>query len=127
MNGGGTVQSRLTAASFERYLDGFEEVEPEDMLDARGGRVRYSVTPAGGGATLYRLGGFLQKVDPQLRYLRLFNPYARKSWSVQLSPRDGSRVRLWYFAPGTSDEIATMRKLLSRLESGELVLTKRRR
>ena len=72
----------------------------------------------------YRLGGILKSVDPQLRYLRLFNPYAKASWSVQLQPGAGKNVRLYYMAPGTSDEISTMRDLLQKLENGQLIIKK---
>lgn len=114
----GGVQANLDEDSFAAYLDGFEPVEPADLLEARGGRVRYATDASG--STRYRLGGWLQKVDPSLRYIRLFNPYARASWSVQLTPG----TRLWYMPPGTSDEIATMRRLLQQLESGALQITK---
>ncbi len=113
------VQAALDEDSFAAYLDGFEPVGASDLLDARGGRVRYAVDRADG-STQYRLGGWLQRVDPQLRYVRLFNPYARRSWSVQLGPG----TRLWYMPPGTSDEIATMRRLLQQLESGAIRITK---
>ena len=116
------VQSRLDETTFAAYLDGFEPVAAEDLLEARGGRVRYAIDGGGGGGqTQYRLGGWLQSVDPQLRYLRLFNPYARRSWSVQLG---GGGVRLWYMPPGTSDEVATMRRLLQQLDSGAVRITK---
>ena len=117
--GGRGVQAVLDEDSFERYLDGFETVEPADLLEARGGRVRYAID-APDGSTQYRLGGWLLKVDPALRYLRLFNPYARRSWSVQLTPD----TRLWYMPPGTSDEVAAMRRLLQQLETGAVRVTK---
>ncbi len=122
-----SVQSRLTEATFANFLDGFGEVQPQDLLEARGGRVRYVVEDLDGGGNVrarkYRLGGWLTKVDPSLRYLRLVNPYARKAWSVQLQPR-GQSVRLYYMPPGTSDEIATLRNLLTQLENGEIRITK---
>ena len=121
-----TLQSRLDDRSFARYLAGFEEITAEDLLSVRGGRVRYTITSPSG-EVKYRLGGLLVKVDPGLRYCRLLNPYAKRAFSVQLRPRDGSRVRLWYMAPGTSDEIATLRDLLSKVERGEIVITRVRR
>ena len=116
-----SVQSRLTEATFANFLDGFQLVTPEDLLDAKGGRVRYVIEGQGG--TQYRLGGWLTRVDPQLRYIRLVNPYARKSWSVQLRPQ-GKRVRLYYMPPGTSDEVAMMRTLLTQVENGTIQITK---
>lgn len=121
------VQSRLTEDTFANYLDGFAEVQPQDLLEARGGRVRYVIEDLDNRGNVrgrkYRLGGWLLKVDPALRYLRLVNPYARKTWSVQLRPA-GQNVRVYYMPPGTSDEIATLRNLLTQLENGEIRITK---
>jgi hypothetical protein len=122
-----TVQSRLDDASFAKYIDGFEVVRAEDLLEAKGGRVRYVIEDLDSRGNVvmkkFRLGGWLNRVDPQLRFLRLFNPYAKKTWSVQLAtPRQ--RVRLYYMAPGTSDEVAMMRKLLQQLENGDITIRK---
>jgi hypothetical protein len=121
------VQARLDDASFARYIDGFEVVRPEDLLEAKGGRVRYVIEDVDSRGNVvtkkFRLGGWLTRVDPQLRFLRLFNPYAKKAWSVQLAtPRQ--QVRLYYMAPGTSDEVAMMRKLLQQLENGDITIRK---
>lgn len=124
---GGGVQGQLTEATFANFLDGFQEVTAEDLLEAKGGRVRYVIETldAAGYARhqAYRLGGWLTKVDPALRYLRLVNPYAKRAWSVQLRPV-GKRVRLYYMPPGTSDEVATMRNLLTQIESGAIRVTR---
>lgn len=121
------VQSRLNEGTFANFLDGFEEVSAQDMLDAKGGRVRYVIESLDSRGNVtgrkYRLGGWLTKVDPGLRYLRLVNPYAKRSWSVQLQP-PAQRVRLYYMPPGTSDEIATLRNLLTQLENGEIRITR---
>lgn len=125
--GAGGVQSRLTETTFQNYLGGFAEVTPADLVDKRGGRVRYvtETVDAWGRATSrqYRLGGWLTGVDPGLRYLRLVNPYARKAWSVQLA-KPGQSVRLYYMPPGTSDEIAFMRQIMTQLENGEIRITR---
>lgn len=125
--GGAGVQARLDDASFAKYIDGFEVVRPEDLLEAKGGRVRYVIEDLDSrgnvAAKKFRLGGWLARVDPQLRFLRLFNPYAKKAWSVQLAtPRQS--VRLYYMPPGTSDEVAMMRKLLQQLENGDITIRK---
>ena len=131
-NGGGPningVQSRLTEQTFSQYLDGFQEVQASDLLEAKGGRVRYAIDTLDSTgrrivSTQYRLGGWLVSADPGLRFVTLFNPYARKKWSVQVRP-DGKRVRLYYMAPPTSDEAAMMRNLLAKLESGEIRITR---
>jgi hypothetical protein len=124
-----SLQSGLNERSFGKYLKGYEPVEDlTDLLEARGGRVRYALEtldPSGRvDSVQYRLGGILKSVDPKLRYLRLFNPYAKASWSVQLQPGPGKNLRLYYMAPGTSDEISTMRDLLQKLENGQLVIKK---
>jgi hypothetical protein len=122
-----SIQSRLTEDTFANYLDGFTAVRAEDLLEARGGRVRYAIDDLDSRGnvrgTKYCLGGWLTKVDPGLRYLRLVNPYAKRSWSVQLQP-DGKNVRLYYMPPGTSDEIAMLRNLITQLENGEIRITK---
>lgn len=122
-----SVQSRLDESTFANFLDGFDEVSADDLLEARGGRVRYVIesVDARGNVTgrKYRLGGWLTKVDPALRYLRLVNPYAKRAWSVQLQP-PGAQVRLYYMPPGTSDEVATLRNLLTQLENGEIRITR---
>jgi hypothetical protein len=124
-----SLQSRLTEATFANFLDGFSEVQAADLLDARGGRVRYVIedVDARGNVTArqYRLGGWLTRVDPMLRYLRLVNPYAKRAWSVQLRP-PGKTVRLYYMPPGTSDEVATLRSLLSQMENGDIKITRTR-
>lgn len=124
-----TLQSRLTEETFARYLEGFAPAVPHDLLDSRGGQVRYAIDTidAAGSviSTLYRLGGTLTTVDPELRYFRLLNPYARRSWSVQLCRRNPrERVRLWYMPRATRDEIIMFRKLLAQLEAGQIRITR---
>lgn len=123
------IQSDLTERGFQKYLRGYEPIDNlTDLLGAAGGRVRYALETLDSGGRVkdvqYRLGGILKSVDPQLRYLRLFNPYARATWSVQLQPAPGKRLRVYYMPPGTGDEISTMRDLLQKLENGELVIKK---
>ena len=116
-------QDSLTEETFAQTLDGFEQVEARDLLEAKGGRVRYVIETAQG-KRMYRLGGYLSKVDPRLRYLCLFNPYAKRRWSVQLAT-PGQSVRLYYMAPATSDEAAMIRNLLQQIENGDVTLRKR--
>ena len=124
-----SLQSKLTETTFSNFLDGFQEVQARDLLELKGGRVRYVIEDVDAYGNVrsrkYRLGGWLTKVDPMLRYLRLMNPYAKKAWSVQLTP-PGQHVRLYYMPPGTSDEIATMRNLLTQMENGTIRITKSR-
>jgi hypothetical protein len=123
----GKVQKNLDASSFSQYLDGFQEVRPEDLLGAKGGRVRYIIETldSNGKAAKkeYRLGGYLSFVDPQLRYARLFNPYAKQQWNFQLNP-PGKRVRIFLCPRGTSDEISFLRRLLDMVDRGEVQIKK---
>ena len=126
------VQAGLDDASFAERCAGFDEVQPQDLLSMRGGTVRYvteRLDPATGevAGKQYRLGGILISVDPHLRYLRLLNPYARVTWSVQLGATAARRTRLWYQAPSTSSEVTMMRRLLQQLENGEIQIKKTRR
>ena len=120
-----TFQDTLTEETFASYLDGFEPVDLADLPGLRGGRMRYVIETLGPDGEVasrkYRLGGVLTKVDPRLRYLRLFNPFARLSWSVQLQPAD-KRLRMYHMAPATGPEIALLRTLLKQLEAGEIVI-----
>ena len=131
-----SFQSTLNESTFATYLEGYAPIVPQDLLDARGGRVRYAIdTPDAAGnvvETKYRLGGILTFTDPRLRFCRVFNPSAPNrygnhpgmGWSVQLRKPRGERIRLWYMPPGSKDEIAMFRKLLQRLESGEIKIAR---
>ncbi len=128
-NNRNSVQSKLDEASFSQYLDGFREIQPNDLIGAKG-RVRYAIDTVDSSgrivSTVYRLGGWLAGVDPTLRYFQLFNPYAKKKWSVQLRRNRGERLRLYYMAMPTSDETALMRELLTKLEDGSIRISKGR-
>ncbi len=128
VNNNAGVQSRLDETTFSQYLDGFQEVQAADLLNgAAGGRVRYVIDTVDAYGRVvrsdYRLGGWLANVDPQLRYLQLFNPMAKARWSVQLQ-KPGTRVRLYYMPRGTSDEVSMMRSLLEKLERGEIAISR---
>lgn len=132
----GTVQRNLNATSFAKYLEGYSQIVPQDLLEAKGGTVRYAIDTMGANnsvtGTQYRLGGTLTSVDPAMRYIRLLNPYAQGphsahrgvSWSVQLERPAGERLRLWYMPPGSKDEVVMFRKLLQQLENGDVKITK---
>lgn len=131
-----SVQGGLTEETFSAYLEGYEPVVPQDLLDAKGGSIRYAIDTKGG-PTQYRLGGLLTMVDPDLRYLRLLNPNAIDTrnptparhkgvgWSVQLKRPPNERIRIWYMPNASRDEVVMFRKLLQQLETGEITITKR--
>lgn len=126
---GSGVQSRLDEAGFRQYLEGYDEITPQDLLAIKkGGRMRYRLDTVGPRGTIvdtkFRLGGILSTVDPKLRYIRLFNPVTRTAWSVQLQ-NPARLVRLWYMAPVAQDEILMFRKLLDKLDAGEIAISKK--
>lgn len=106
---------------FQEKLDGFSAANVGDLVP--GGYVRYSVHSRG--SDLYRLGGVLTYVDPQHRFLRLKNPHSSVSWSVQLVRAPGETLQL-YFRPKESS-IDPWKRLLRRLEDGELTIEKLRK
>jgi hypothetical protein len=124
-----SVQSKLDEKTFSQYLDGFQEIQPADLLGAKG-RIRYAIDTLGSNgritSTQYRLGGWLAGVDQNLKYFQLLNPYAKKKWSVQLRRKPGERIRLYYMATPTSDETALMRELLAKLENGSIRISRGR-
>lgn len=133
-----TLQSKLDDESFMEYCDGYEEIQPVDLYRVSlGGRIRYityELDAAGEVVnTKYRLGGILIKVDVDLRYITLKNPridprtpakkgeFNKRSWSVQLKTPD-TRVRLFYLAPASNEEVVAFRNLLADIEDGKLEL-----
>jgi hypothetical protein len=121
------VQGQLNEESFRERCVGYTQVTPQDLLEAKGGKVRYAIDTMQNNRvvkTQYRLGGTLTSVDSNLRYLRLLNPYARVSWSVQLERPIGERIRLWYQPLASNDEIVMFRKLLQQLENGDIKISK---
>ena len=120
------VQSRLTEETFRKYLDGFVGILPTDLPACLGNRVRYAIDTVNNGrtvSTLYRLGGWLKSVTSDLSSFTLFNPYAKKSWTVRVN-QGGKRLRLYYQRRGTSDETAMMRALVTQLQTGRVRLVK---
>lgn len=121
------VQGQLDERTFRERCEGYTQITPQDLLEAKGGKVRYAIDTLSGNRivkTQYRLGGSLTTVDPHLRYFRLLNPYARVSWSVQLERSSNERIRLWYMPIASNDEVVMFRKLLQQLENGEIKITK---
>lgn len=131
-----SLQDSLTESTFQQYLEGYSQVVPQDLLEARGGKIRYALDTIGPGgrvlSTKYRLGGLLTQVDPRLRFIQLYNPYATGAksmrrgifWVVRMDPPANERLRLWYMPPSTKDEIIMFRKLLQQLENNEIKITK---
>ncbi|AGE54353.1 hypothetical protein FK949_gp270 [Paramecium bursaria Chlorella virus NYs1] len=122
------VQKNLTETSFRQYLDGFVGILPKDLPKTVGGRLRYAIDTMNQSgqiiSTEYRLGGWVKFVSPDLSTVTMFNPFARKSWTLKIPQPSNKRLRLYYFSRGTSDETAVVRTLISKLENGSIRLTR---
>lgn len=132
-----TIQSRLTDESFATYCDGYEEITHLDLYKVSlGGRIRYITEELNDAGevldTHYRLGGILIKVDIDLRYITLKNAHIdprstkqgefnKRTWSCQLKTPN-TKVRLFYLAPASNDEVVAFRNLLKDIDSGKLEL-----
>jgi hypothetical protein len=119
------IQSRLTETTFRQYLDGFIGIQVGDLPGCLGNRIRYAIDTVDASgrtlSTLYRLGGWLKSVAPDLSSFILFNPYAKKSWPVK-TRQAGKRLRLYFQRRGTSDETAMMRALVAKIQNGQIVV-----
>lgn len=123
------IQNRLSEATFRQYLDGFVGILPKDLPATLGNRLRYVIdTVDSSGRVIsskYRLGGWVKSVAPDLSYVVLFNPYAKKSWSLKIDQPSNKRLRLYFARRGTSDETAAIRSLVTKLQNGQLVIARR--
>lgn len=97
--GGSGVQSRLTEQTFQHYLRGYVRFFPIDLPKTVGNKIRYAIDTIDSGghvvSTQYRLGGFVKSVAPDLSYVILYNPYAKKQWSLK-TRQPNKVVRLYY-------------------------------
>ena len=122
------VQKNLNESSFRQYLDGFVGILPKDLPKTTGGRLRYAidtVNPNGQViSTEYRLGGWVKYVNPDLSSVTMFNPFAKKSWTLKIPQPPNKRLRLYFFQKGTSDETAVVRALITKLENGSIRLSR---
>jgi hypothetical protein len=123
------IQSQLTEATFRQYLDGFVGILPKDLPSTTGNRLRYAIdTVDTNGRTLstqFRLGGWVKSVASDLSSVVLFNPFARKTWTLRIPQPPNKRLRLYFARRGTSDETAAIRSLVSKLQNGQLQLARR--
>ncbi len=132
-----TTQADLDAKGFKEYIQDYTKITTlTDLFEIpKGSRIRYKikVAPSKGRSRapqfLYRLGGVLTYVDPELRFLRLKNPtvdprqspYQTNTWSVQL--KDPERpTTLYYQLTPSQLQIQQLLKLQGQIERGEVVL-----
>ena len=82
------VQNQLTETTFRQYLSGFVGILPKDLPGTTGKRLRYAIDTVDANgrilSTQYRLGGWVKSVSPDLSSVILFNPYAKKSWTLRI-------------------------------------------
>lgn len=134
-----TTQADLDAKGFKEYIQDYTKITTlTDLFEIpKGSRIRYKikVAPSKGRSRapqfLYRLGGVLTYVDPELRFLRLKNPtvdprqspYQTNTWSVQL--KDPERpTTLYYQLTPSQLQIQQLLKLQGQIERGEVKITK---
>ena len=129
-----TVQAELNARGFKEYVQDYTKVTTlTDLFEIpKGSRIRYKIKTVprkGAPKILYRLGGVLTYVDPELRFLRLKNPavdprqspYQTNTWSVQLKDPDRQTTIYYQVAPSQL-QIQALLKLQGQIERGEVVL-----
>ena len=127
-----TLQADLNAKGFKEYIQDYTKLTTlTDLFEIpKGSRIRYKIK-TGSRSVLYRLGGVLTYVDPELRFLRLKNPlvdprqspYQTNTWSVQL--KDPQRpTTLYYQIPPSQLQIQQLLKLQGQIERGEVKITK---
>ena len=127
-----TTQADLNAKGFKEYIQDYTKLTTlTDLFEIPlGSRIRYK-TKTGSRQVLYRLGGILTYVDPQLRFLRLKNPtvdprqspYQTNTWSVQLKDPD-KPTTLYYQIQPSQLQIQALLKLQGQIERGEVKITK---
>lgn len=120
----GGIQKNLNETTFRQYLDGFVGILPKDLPATLGNRLRYAIDTVDSAgrvvSTQYRLGGWVKSVAPDLSNVTLFNPYAKKSWTLKIPQPANKRLRLYFARRGTSDETATIRALINKIQNGSL-------
>lgn len=127
-----TTQADLDAKGFKEYIQDYTKITTlTDLFEIpKGSRIRYKIK-TGSRSVLYRLGGVLTYVDPELRFLRLKNPtvdprqspYQTNTWSVQL--KDPERpTTLYYQLTPSQLQIQQLLKLQGQIERGEVKITK---
>jgi hypothetical protein len=94
------IQSRLTEATFRQYLRGYVQIVVTDLPKTVGNKIRYAIDTVDSAgrvvSTQYRLGGFVKSVSPDLSSAALYNPYAKKQWTLKIRQPANKRLRVYY-------------------------------
>jgi hypothetical protein len=122
MNFGRGVQSNLTENTFRQYLVGFVQISPRDLPATIGKRVRYAIDTVDKKgrviSTKYRLGGIVNAITGD--NVSMFNPSARKTWTLKITQPPGKRLRLYSNSPANKN--AAIYTLMAKIQSGQLKL-----
>ena len=98
MMGGPGVQSRLTEATFRQYLVGFVQISPMNIPATIGKRIIYAIDTVDKTgrivSTQYRLGGIVKALSGD--NVTMFNPAARKTWTLKITQPPNKRLRLYF-------------------------------
>jgi len=94
------IQSRLTESAFRQYLRGYVQIVITDLPKTVGNKIRYAIDTVDSAgrvvSTQYRLGGFVKSVSPDLSSAALYNPYAKKQWTLKIRQPANKRLRVYY-------------------------------
>ena len=116
------VQSNLTEATFRQYLVGFVQITPRDLPATLGKRIRYAIDTVDKTgrvvSTQYRLGGIVKAVSGD--NVTMFNPSARKTWTLKITQPKNKRLRLYFNA--MTNKNAAINALMANIRSGQIKL-----
>ncbi|AGE49161.1 hypothetical protein ATCVBr0604L_435R [Acanthocystis turfacea Chlorella virus Br0604L] len=94
------IQKNLTESTFRQYLRGYVQIVVADLPKTVGNKIRYAIDtldPTGRVvSTQYRLGGFVKSVAPDMSSAALYNPYAKKQWTLKIKQPANKRLRVYY-------------------------------
>jgi Tfp pilus assembly protein PilX len=123
------VQNQLTETTFRQYLGGFVGILPNDLPRTTGKRLRYAIDTVDANgrilSTQYRLGGIVKSVSPDLSSVVMFNPYAKKSWTLRIPQPANKRLRLYFAEQGAGGNSTLIRSLINKLQTGQLHISRR--
>jgi len=116
------VQSNLTEATFRQYLVGFVQITPRDLPGTIGKRIRYAIDTVDKSgrvvSTQYRLGGIVKAISGD--NVIMFNPSARKTWTLKITQPPTKRIRLYFNSPDSNNKNAAIHALLAKIQSGQI-------
>jgi hypothetical protein len=122
LNFGSGVQKHLTEATFRQYLMGFVQISPRDLPGTIGKRIRYAIDTVDKSgrvvSTQYRLGGIVKAISGD--NVIMFNPSARKTWTLKITQPPNKRIRLYFNSPDSNNKNEAIHALLAKIQSGQI-------